>query len=68
VPRIDVLAIGTSTGGPIALAEVLSMLTGDFPVSIVIVQHMPPLFTRLLAERLAKKCAIKFRKDAREKF
>ena len=58
-PRIDVVAIGTSTGGPNALAEVLSMLAGDFPVPIVIVQHMPPLFTRLLAERLSRKCAIK---------
>jgi two-component system, chemotaxis family, protein-glutamate methylesterase/glutaminase len=57
--RIEVLAIGTSTGGPNALAEVLPMLAGDFPVPIVIVQHMPPLFTRLLAERLARKCAIK---------
>jgi len=60
--RIDVLAIGTSTGGPNALAELLPMLAGDFPVPIVIVQHMPPLFTRLLAERLAKQCAIKIQK------
>jgi two-component system, chemotaxis family, protein-glutamate methylesterase/glutaminase len=57
--RIDVLAIGTSTGGPNALAELLPMLAGDFPVPIVIVQHMPPLFTCLLAERLAKQCVIK---------
>lgn len=57
--RIDVLAIGTSTGGPNALAELIPMLAGDFPVPIVIVQHMPPLFTRLLAERLAKQCAIR---------
>jgi two-component system, chemotaxis family, protein-glutamate methylesterase/glutaminase len=53
------VAIGTSTGGPNALAELLPMLAGDFPVPIVIVQHMPPLFTRLLAERLAKQCATK---------
>src|SRR5262249_14169051 len=45
---IDVVAIGTSTGGPNALAEVLPGLREDFPVPIVIVQHMPPLFTRLL--------------------
>src|SRR5271167_1271659 len=50
--RVDILAIGTSTGGPNALTSVISQLPSDFPVPIVIVQHMPPLFTRLLAERL----------------
>ncbi|MGA2419644.1 MAG: chemotaxis response regulator protein-glutamate methylesterase [Candidatus Acidiferrum sp.] len=58
---IDILAIGTSTGGPNALAEVLPAIPADFPVPIVIVQHMPPLFTRMLAERLSKKAAIKIR-------
>lgn len=56
--RIDILAIGTSTGGPNALAEVLPAIPANFPVPIVIVQHMPPLFTRMLAERLDKQCAI----------
>jgi two-component system chemotaxis response regulator CheB len=51
-PRIDVIAIGTSTGGPGALSELIPQLPSDLPVPIVIVQHMPPLFTRLLAERL----------------
>jgi two-component system, chemotaxis family, protein-glutamate methylesterase/glutaminase len=57
--RIEILAIGTSTGGPNALAELLPAIPSDFPVPIVIVQHMPPLFTRMLAERLNKKTAIR---------
>jgi two-component system chemotaxis response regulator CheB len=56
--RIDVVAIGTSTGGPNALAEVLPGIPGDFPVPIVVVQHMPPIFTRLLADRLAVRSTI----------
>jgi len=47
-----VLAIGVSTGGPTALMEILPMFPVTFPLPIVIVQHMPPLFTKLLAERL----------------
>jgi two-component system, chemotaxis family, protein-glutamate methylesterase/glutaminase len=56
--RVDVVAIGTSTGGPNALAVLLPALNKDFPVPIVLVQHMPPLFTRLLAERLNKQSSI----------
>ncbi len=51
--RIDCVAIGVSTGGPNALASLLPQLPSDLPVPIVIVQHMPPTFTLLLAQRLS---------------
>jgi two-component system, chemotaxis family, protein-glutamate methylesterase/glutaminase len=57
--RVDVVAIGASTGGPSALTDLLPKLAGDFPVPIVVVQHMPPAFTRLLAERIDAKCRIR---------
>jgi len=57
--RIDVVAIGVSTGGPNALAELLPALPASFPVPIVIVQHMPPVFTRMLANRLDGRSAVK---------
>ena len=52
--RIDLLVIGASTGGPNALAEIFSALPADLPVPILVVQHMPPMFTQMLAERLTK--------------
>lgn len=57
-PRIDIVAIGVSTGGPNALAQIFQTLPHDFPVPIVIVQHMPPLFTKLLSDRLSAESAI----------
>jgi two-component system chemotaxis response regulator CheB len=59
--RPEILAIGASTGGPNALATVIPALPANFPVPIVIVQHMPPIFTRLLAERLAASSSIAVR-------
>jgi two-component system chemotaxis response regulator CheB len=47
-----VVAIGVSTGGPTALGAIIPQFPSDFPLPILIVQHMPPLFTRFLAERL----------------
>jgi two-component system chemotaxis response regulator CheB len=55
---IELVCIGTSTGGPNALAEVFAQLPEHFPVPIVMVQHMPPLFTAMLAERLTAHSAV----------
>lgn len=49
---IDLVAIGTSTGGPVALKTVLEGIPGDYSVPIVVVQHMPPVFTKAFADRL----------------
>lgn len=54
-----IVMIGTSTGGPRALQEVLTQLPGDIPAPILIVQHMPPGFTKSLANRLDGLCTIK---------
>src|SRR4029079_11941463 len=56
--RIDVIVIGVSTGGPTALAQLIPSLPGDLPVPIAIVQHMPPMFTKIWAERLDHKSAL----------
>ncbi|WP_224368434.1 chemotaxis-specific protein-glutamate methyltransferase CheB [Hyalangium versicolor] len=51
-PRLSVVVIGASTGGPNMLSEVIATLPADFPVPVLIAQHMPPVFTKLFAERL----------------
>jgi two-component system, chemotaxis family, protein-glutamate methylesterase/glutaminase len=56
---VDVLAIGSSTGGPNALAELIGLLPGDLGVPVLITQHMPPVFTQLLAERLDRGSRLK---------
>jgi two-component system chemotaxis response regulator CheB len=57
----SIIGIGVSTGGPNALARMLPQLPADIGVPIVIVQHMPPLFTQSLAKSLDAKCAITVR-------
>jgi len=57
--QIEVVVIGLSTGGPSALEQLLPKLPKDFPVPVLIVQHMPKLFTGALAERLDKCCALR---------
>ncbi|MFS2159138.1 chemotaxis response regulator protein-glutamate methylesterase [Pseudomonas sp. Pseusp122] len=52
------VAIGTSTGGPVALQRVLTQLPASFPAPIVLIQHMPAAFTKAFAERLDKLCSI----------
>ncbi len=58
----EVLLVAASTGGPNALETVLTGLPGDFPLPVLVVQHMPAGFTALLAERLRSRCRL----DARE--
>ena len=54
----EIVAIGVSTGGPKSLTQLLPKLPATFPVPIVLVQHMPPMFTKSLAEDLDRRCAL----------
>jgi len=62
--RVDVVVVGISTGGPSALAEIVPQLPADLAVPVLIVQHMPPMFTRLLAERLDRSTTLSVREVA----
>lgn len=63
--KSEIVTIGISTGGPNALAKMMPELPGDIGVPILIVQHMPPIFTQSLAKSLDSKCEIKV-KEATE--
>jgi two-component system chemotaxis response regulator CheB len=63
IPR-RIVAIGVSTGGPTALSEIVPAFPAGFPLPIVIVQHMPPIFTRLLADRLQTKTKLRVEEAA----
>jgi two-component system chemotaxis response regulator CheB len=63
--NVDILAIGSSTGGPVALEHVLNKIPSNFPLPVVVTQHMPPVFTKSLSERLDSKCPIHI-KEAEE--
>ncbi len=56
--RPEVIALGISTGGPQALNQMLPLLPADLPVPMLIVQHMPPLFTQSLADDLNARCQL----------
>jgi two-component system, chemotaxis family, protein-glutamate methylesterase/glutaminase len=58
IHRSDILVIGSSTGGPQALAALITKLPANFPIPIAIVQHMPPVFTKQLAARLHQESAL----------
>jgi two-component system chemotaxis response regulator CheB len=57
--QAKLVAIGTSTGGPVALQQVLKQLPASFPVPLLLVQHMPGTFTTAFAQRLNDACAIR---------
>jgi two-component system chemotaxis response regulator CheB len=61
VPAIEVVVIGSSTGGPNALTAILESLPEDFPVPVLIVQHLPENFTTFLAKRLDTASALPVR-------
>lgn len=63
-PFPELLLIGVSTGGPLALSKILPLLSAKIPVPILLVQHMPPGFTKSLAEQLDKSSALTIKEGA----
>lgn len=61
MPDCRLLVIGSSTGGPAALQQILTQLPASFPCPILLVQHMPATFTAVFAERLDQQCQIRVR-------
>jgi two-component system chemotaxis response regulator CheB len=59
--HVKLLVIGASTGGPVAVTDVLTSLPAGFPLPVVVVQHMPANFTRVFAERLDRQCQLRVR-------
>ncbi|MCW8982960.1 MAG: chemotaxis response regulator protein-glutamate methylesterase [Gammaproteobacteria bacterium] len=59
--KVDLVAIGSSTGGPVALQDVLTKLPANYPYPILLIQHMPGSFTPAFAERLNQLCKIEVR-------
>jgi two-component system chemotaxis response regulator CheB len=64
MPQAQVVVIASSTGGPVALQQVLTALPADFPLPILLVQHMPASFTPAFANRLDQQCAITVKEAA----
>ncbi len=58
VAAAGIVAVGAFTGGPNALTALFAALPASLPVPVVVVQHMPPVYTRLLADRLSKSCPL----------
>lgn len=62
--RYELVVIGTSTGGPVALQRVLTQLPASYPLPLLLIQHMPASFTTAFAERLNQLCAIEVKEAA----
>src|SRR5215471_4620413 len=66
VPQFDVVAIGASAGGVEALHAVVGALPGDFPVPVLIVQHMDPRHKSMLAGLLGRRCKLRVKQAAND--